>query len=167
MLRDVGESRRVTAGIHKHFGDTDIQACALHVHCMCIACALHVLHEHCMCIALDTDIQAGRTGLGWAGTLRPPATPLQPHALQAAAPLCTSGCTSKHARIPLPPHARQNPPGTPLPPPSHQVVDVTIVSRTCWPALPAETFELPSTVREQLDRYEKQFLHAKARSQYA
>ena len=67
MLRDVGESRRVTAGIHKHFGDADIQ-----------------------------------------------------------------------------------------------VVDVTVVSRTCWPSLPAEVFHLPSKVKLQLDRYEKQFLHAKA-----
>lgn len=67
MLRDVGESRRITTGIHKHFGDTDIQ-----------------------------------------------------------------------------------------------VVDVTVVSRTCWPLLPAEVFQLPTKVQQQLDRYEKQFLHAKA-----
>ena len=42
------------------------------------------------------------------------------------------------------------------------MVDVTVVSRTCWPLLPAEVFQLPTKVQQQLDRYEKQFLHAKA-----
>ena len=32
MLRDVGESRRITTGIHKHFGDTDIQVPSPHPH---------------------------------------------------------------------------------------------------------------------------------------
>ena len=67
MLRDVDDSRRVTAGIHKHFGDDDIKA-----------------------------------------------------------------------------------------------IDVTVVSRTCWPTMSAETFDLPEPVKSEMDRYEKQYLHAKA-----
>ena len=102
MLRDVGESRRITTGIHKHFGDTDIQVPSPHPH--------------------------------------PDPNPnLNPN-----------------------PNPNPNPDPDSNPNMDIQVVDVTVVSRTCWPSLPAEVFQLPTKVQQQLDRYEKQFLHAKA-----
>ncbi len=40
--------------------------------------------------------------------------------------------------------------------------DATIVSRLCWPALPAEAFNLPPSAIAEMARFEKQFMHVKA-----
>ena len=44
----------------------------------------------------------------------------------------------------------------------HQVLDATIVSRLCWPALSTDTFEMPEHIATEMARFEKQFMHAKA-----
>lgn len=43
-----------------------------------------------------------------------------------------------------------------------KVLDATIVSRLCWPALSADTFELPTRMEKEMARFEKQFMHYKA-----
>ena len=43
-----------------------------------------------------------------------------------------------------------------------KVLDATIVSRLCWPALAADTFELPEHMQTEMARFEKQFMHHKA-----
>jgi anaphase-promoting complex subunit 2 len=42
---------------------------------------------------------------------------------------------------------------------SARVLDATIVSRLCWPALTNETFELPAALVSEMARYEKQYAH--------
>lgn len=43
-----------------------------------------------------------------------------------------------------------------------QLLDATIVSRLCWPALSSEAFALPEPMAREMARFEKQFMHHKA-----
>ena len=43
-----------------------------------------------------------------------------------------------------------------------KVLDATIVSRLCWPALSTDAFTLPPRMAAEMARFEKQFMHHKA-----
>jgi len=45
---------------------------------------------------------------------------------------------------------------------SSSLIDATVVSRLCWPTLTQDVFELPASVKREMERYEKQFMHLKA-----